>query len=76
MTADLTIAAQGSLNDRGRRLHAFLSSLLAVCGAGLAAAAFISALVISLPLMVAASVTYNPATRRRRGWQELEPVEA
>lgn len=57
------------------RFQAFLSSLAVTLGALLAALVFAAALVVSLPLMLAASATAYPA-RRRRGWQELEPVEA
>jgi hypothetical protein len=75
MTADLTIAAENGLTDQGR-LHALLSSFLVTFGAGLATLLFVTLLIISLPLLLAASVTHDPRSRRRRGWQELQPVEA
>jgi hypothetical protein len=75
MTADLTILEQSTLAERGR-LQAFCSSLLALLGAGVAVVAFLGALVVGLPLMIAASLTYDPRRSGRRGWQELQPVEA
>ncbi|MCQ8186041.1 hypothetical protein NOG11_11640 [Parvularcula sp. BGMRC 0090] len=76
MTADLTIVPDNHLAVHQGRLQAFLSSFVVTFGAGLATLLFVTLLIISLPLLLAASVTYDPKTRRRKGWQELQPVEA
>ncbi|GGY54884.1 hypothetical protein [Parvularcula lutaonensis] len=75
MIADIT-RREGSALAHRQRLQAFFSSLVVSLGAFLAALAFVTAVVVSLPLMIAASATYQPSSRKRRGWQELEPVEA
>lgn len=74
MTADLTTT--GSSLAHGERFQAFTSSFVVTVGAGLAALAFVAALLVSLPLMIAASVTLDRSSQRRRGWHELEPVSA
>lgn len=69
-----TAAPTGVINVRPRIL-AFLSSILVTGGAILAALVALTALVVLFPLMLAASVTVRPRSTRR-GWTELEPVEA
>lgn len=76
MTADITTVGPGGPLARQLRLQAFLSSLVVMIGAFLAAFLALAALVVTLPLMLAASATMQPRRQGRRGWQELEPREA
>ncbi|MEM9810372.1 MAG: hypothetical protein AAF788_04020 [Pseudomonadota bacterium] len=59
------------------RTQAIVSSVVFTTGAFLAAAVFLAALLVSLPLMLAASLTLDAERRSgRRGWQELEAPAA
>ena len=74
MNAQLT-TSNASL-AQGERFQAFTSSFVVTVGAGVAALAFVTALLVSLPLMLAASATFVSGKQRRRGWHELEPSSA
>lgn len=76
MTANAAIPVSHPALARSERVQAAASSLVVTSGAVLAALAFVAALVVSLPLMLAASATLRPSSGKRRGWRELEPVEA
>lgn len=70
MTADLTTSNAGLAHSE--RFQAFASSFVVTVGAGVAALAFVAALLVSLPLMLAASATFDRSGQKRRGWRELE----
>ncbi|NNU16602.1 hypothetical protein HK107_09745 [Parvularcula sp. ZS-1/3] len=76
MTAHAAIPVSQPALARRERVQAAASSLVVTSGAVLAALAFVAALLVSLPLMLAASATLHPTVGKRRGWRELEPVEA
>jgi hypothetical protein len=58
------------------RLQALASSLVLMIGAGAVLLLSLAALVVSLPLMLAASLTFDRQRHGRRGWQELETAPA
>lgn len=75
MDGELTTAHGPQALETSPKVHAFLGSILVAIGAALAAVVAIAALVVAFPLMLAASATVR-GRRLRRGWTELEPVEA
>ncbi|MEM1410449.1 MAG: hypothetical protein AAGG79_06870 [Pseudomonadota bacterium] len=77
MTGDLYISSSAAAPDAVRRprLQAVLSSIVVTASAAAAALMAMAMLVVAFPLMLAASATVQ-AKDKRRGWTELEPVEA
>ncbi|MEE4211322.1 MAG: hypothetical protein V2I43_18890 [Parvularcula sp.] len=78
MVADLTTLQQRPATDVAHpRFHAVLSSLMLALSACLAAALFVTAILITFPLMLAAIATVRlRGSQARPGWHELELVEA
>ncbi|MEM1380181.1 MAG: hypothetical protein AAGH41_06105 [Pseudomonadota bacterium] len=75
MTAELSTKGNVLALFERTRMQAFLSTFVVALGATIAALLAVGAMIVAFPLMLAASTTVR-ASGTRRGWKELEPIEA
>jgi hypothetical protein len=78
MVADITTLQQRPAAALSHpRFQALVSSVMLALSACLAAALFVTAILVTFPLMLAATLTVQlRGSAARPGWHELEPVEA